>query len=659
MAALPKQPVSVFFGATNQDTSAKGVKLGDLLEAVNTRQVRGGEFSKRDGFTESTQDYGGATVLPDSLTSPDGMQRIIRDRDADTAYTTGSALGSNVSQGAAARIFPDWKTRFPALTTGQNVAPMAKRAGEFLVWLQSPTLFGIGKVNSVASAESGSPDDPLSLVESKTAISAFPAGLDVRSFAVIDHEDFDADHLWIFYVAKATQGYYCPGKVHALKVEHDLTNGAYYQIASYTADSDPKHCLTSISAGMVDTAAGKKLFLCACGVQCVYTGFSGLDAFRVNGAETNQGTSYTVHYFVDHTTGQPDAVGVGGHVFTATTGKQTASGCCLLSVAENFQASDAELFYAFAGTGSVTTGHDNQGIYFLNVNTATLATAASYFHQAVEHTPITPGTESAVVVDSLPPETDFYIAAWSSEKWWYLAQLTGKESTTTVDICFTLNHYYRSTGTPKVDALFRCLNPDCQTAVMIQWDRSAHTFTTAWTARGSWLAHGWLNIQRDALATGSPYVITGYEDPGALQCCYHLREWATGNIVAQFAYGEGARSGGCADRHTQCQGHYSDLNQAMLYGANTYKTDAVHFVVLLGLQSANLSGGVDVARVVLESWDATNNRPPIMQNPSGFRAVAISPGPIPTVVSGWQRLREAGPLLYPSGLSSFWGQGFG
>ena len=57
--SIPKQPISLFFGATDQDTSKKGVKLGNLIEVKNVKQVKGGELTKRDGFTETAQTYAG------------------------------------------------------------------------------------------------------------------------------------------------------------------------------------------------------------------------------------------------------------------------------------------------------------------------------------------------------------------------------------------------------------------------------------------------------------------------------------------------------------------------------------------------------------------------------------------------------------------------
>ena len=71
--------------------------------------------------------------------------------------------------------------------------------------------------------------------------------------------------------------------------------------------------------------------------------------------------------------------------------------------------------------------------------------------------------------------------------------------------------------------------------------------------------------------------------------------------------------------------------------------------LFLALQSGNITGSVDIASVALDK--------PVFQPPTSFGAFELAAGPIPTVVSGWQRLREAGPLVYPSRIRSAYGVG--
>ena len=62
-----------------------------------------------------------------------------------------------------------------------------------------------------------------------------------------------------------------------------------------------------------------------------------------------------------------------------------------------------------------------------------------------------------------------------------------------------------------------------------------------------------------------------------------------------------------------------------------------------------MTGTVDMAAVAITR--------PSYQNPTSERGLAVTPGGIPTISGGWQNNQEAGPLVYPGGLTSFWGSG--
>ena len=130
---LPKQPVSLFFGATNQDTGRKGVKLGDLITAKNVQQLKGGEFTKRDVFHQLAQSYAGGASTPESIISPDGIQVVTRDK-ADNIFARSTAANQNQNQGHADRFVPTVNTCIPALGSGQQSAPQAKQAGNYFIF---------------------------------------------------------------------------------------------------------------------------------------------------------------------------------------------------------------------------------------------------------------------------------------------------------------------------------------------------------------------------------------------------------------------------------------------------------------------------------------------------------------------------------------------
>ena len=630
--AIPKQPVSVFFGATDQDTSKKGVKLGNLITASNVQQIKGGELTKRYGFTETAQTYAGFnSIEPESYVSPDGIQRLVRDRVTDTVFAIGATDAANANQGAAIRYLPKWDIRFPALQSGLQVAPMAKQAGDFMVWLEDSKHFRVARTNR--SAESTKTNDAESLVLESASIPAEADGSTnvlVRSFTICNSSDFDADNLWIFWVGTDFPG--VGWSIKYLKVSKTslsvVVSGESYQRAGGGGNT----WLTSIDCAVVNTAAGKRLFLAAVGTLTHESGYPGFQQYL----GLNMGTTLTTHYFVDPTSGYPLGSPINS---TGYANKQTASGCCILS---GYSQNDAAyVYFAFVGNTYLGAPNDNvhQGIIVRRVSTADPSTTQTYSYEVT--LPAMPAIGSAAT----PP---LWENGQFGEGWKIIGQITGYEDGAYPTLCTTVNWYYRGS-----DQALYPMNPDRQT--VLQLKLTGGSLVPQWEARGSWLAHGWL-MMRDltdypaAADGGAAYVITGYEDKGALQCCYHLRRWADGEIVAQFAYTEGAHSGGCGAQSTQMRDYVTDLNQCM-----NSSVDGAFYVsngcpaVLLGLQSSNVENCVDVSRVLFAVVR------PIFQNPSVFRQVELAPGPIPTVASGWQKLREAGPLLYPSEIEAYVG----
>ena len=97
--------------------------------------------------------------------------------------------------------------------------------------------------------------------------------------------------------------------------------------------------------------------------------------------------------------------------------------------------------------------------------------------------------------------------------------------------------------------------------------------------------------------------------------------------------------------NSQIAGRVADVAQPMLATAGVGSGNQI----LLAMQSANITGSVDIANVTFAK--------PAYQQPAVFGSFALSPGPVPTIVSGWQRLQEAGPLVYPSRLETAFGVG--
>jgi hypothetical protein len=641
--ALPKQPFSLFFGATDQDTSRKLVQLGDLITAQEVRQVKGGEFSKRDGFGQIAQVYNGqASCAPDSVVTPDGVQVLTRDAATDHVFARSITNTLNQDQGHADRFVPYVRTRFPAVGTNEQAAPMAKQAGNYVVRLIDEGHFVVSQLNPATSAAASSPtQDAETIIQETASISvstiSSAASTKIKSFALVDHSFFDASNLWLIWVDWSA-------KVYAYKIPHaNLSTGTFYTVSTFSASSPLYAVLTSVCAGMID---GPHMVVAACGVEYdttaayVSPGNAGGHATGFRTGQTEYANNYaktiSTHMYLANTGSL-----VGSAVaYTGQQGKMTAAACTIASVAGGFQSSNGTWFYAFIGNG--TSG--DWSIVLQKVTSATPATYSTYF-QAF----------SAVVPDTYGLPLDWNANNFARYGWFYNGQLAAKETATGVDVAVTVIPYYVNQTTNP--GTLKAYNPDYLFTQRWAFATSGGTWTGQWTKLGCCVAQGWLRL-RDYASTstsGKDYLLTIWEDKEALQTCYHLREWDTGEILAQLAYGQAAHVGHTATRDLQVQGYYSDVQQPMLYGVNQYND--LPLSILVGMQSVNQNASVDVAVLILQHWDFAKLAKPVWQDPAGVLGFAIAPGPITTIMSGFQRLREAGPLVYPSRLETYRGTG--
>lgn len=635
--ALPKQPISLVFGATDQDTSGKKVQAGDLVIAQNVRQVKGGEFSKRDGFTQVAHSYAGAeTITPDSIVSPDGTQVLTRDAATDHVYARSTSNSYSQDQGHADRFVPHVRTRFPATASGQQVAPMAKQAGNYVVRILDEGHFKIAQLNPTTSAESHSPDEDAETVITESvslSVSTISSAASARvdSFAVVDYATWDANNLWILWVDWS-------GSIYAWKVPHtNLNTGTFYTVYTRAPATTYYPAYTSICAGMVSGS----MAVAACGVLYDTDGHGGEPSigFRLwrstpTANASNRGTSISVHFYLNKTTGLPEVAYTPVNYTDSTVGTMTAAACTILSV-DGFQTSASYWYYAFIGN---VGGYP--AVVVIEVIAATLAI-------------IGPRTRAFVLAapDTYGLPADWSAANYSHYGWFYDGQLAGKETATGIDIAVTMIPYYCPTL-----ATFKAWNPDylfteCYSVT------TGGTWTLKWKKLGACIAAGWIRL-RDYASTatsGKDYLLTTWEDKEALQTCYHLREWETGEILAQLAYGQAAHVGHTGTRDTQVVGYCSDIQHPMLMGVNQYAD--LPLCIPVGLQSANVNGCVDVAMVLLQHYDFLAAAKPIWQNPVEVMGFALAPGPIPTIYNGFQLLREAGPLVYPSRPESYAGAG--
>lgn len=610
--ALPKQVVQFFFGATDQDTSAKGVKTGDVVIAQNIQQLHGGELIKRGGFEQSLESYDGATCEPDSLVSPDGAQTIIHDADTDSAFvatgdteSTGLERSINQSQGASLRLMATTQVRFPASETDTQAAPMCKQAGDYFVFLVDESHIRVARKSTDGSSvvdDSGS----VAVVGPAPEGGGPHASTHIKSFAVVNTDDFDDSYLWVFWVDWSTNAGAQQNRdgVWAVKFSKaDLTTYSFYNVAH--GGEIPNLCLTSISASIVGNGN-----LVVAQVGNIGHGGTWID-FRTACSSVDW---HAQHFYFDKT-GTRSQIGYKTNVCEKEF-NWCASGCCILTQDDVASFVSGSFRYAFWCNSDAYQDH-----WML-----TVATIPEDFSDTGKE-----GSGSYLTVSAIKTDEDLALGHGMA-----LGSVTGYETAAGAMIVAQFRHYL---GTGLVDP-FGAYTCDRLYTMGFNFTGSLMA-TPTWTARGAWLAHGWFEW-----TDGTKCVITGYEDPDALQVPYHLRNAETGQILAQFSYGEGPHAGGTATSTTQVTGHWNDLNQPMIQGDSA---TSPHDNVVLATQSANVTGTTDIVSVTIEK--------PSYQNPASWGNMAIAPGPIPTIVNGWQKVTEAGPLVAPPRFLTCYGTG--
>lgn len=604
--ALSKNLVQFFFGATDQDTSKKGVKQGDLIRGVNIKQLHGGVFIKRGGFAQSAQNYenpaGGAdltSITPDSITSPDGKQVLIRDAVFDASFARSFDIHHNKLQGASLRWQVEWPVRFQALQSGEQQAPMAKQAGDYYVWCPDDQHFMVSRRSSDGETE-------------LARLGPIEVASRVKSFAVVDCSAFDSQAIWIIWIDWSTNvTQQNRDAVLAYRIARDLSGTVSSFVLVPGGETNRIH--TSISAAV--TAAGQ-LTIAVSGVQAANSGpddYTNMIGFRSDLPHpASSVTPFSRIFAVDNT-----GASVGGYdvlqTRSGTFGRVwTSSGICLLT-ALGATLHTGHIYYAYwaSQAGSV----DDAELVLCDLNKGA-------------------GTVTETVIDTITYDHTGH------EVTYFVGSVTGHETAAGVVLAAQARAYFRTgLSGPFTDPSAQYC--DYLYTKGFTWNSSTAAIANIWTARAAWLACGWF-----ALADGTEAFVTGWNDPDALQMPYFLRRLDTGAIIAVFARGEASYPGGTGSANAQIAGHVCDIPQPMLF---TNPTTGSPSRALVALTSASLTGSVDIANLDLFK--------PNYSNPVAIRGLALAPGPIPTLASGWQKVCEAGPVSFPSRLFTAFGVG--
>lgn len=604
--ALAKQVLQFFFGVTDKDAASKAMRAGDLVLAKNMQQLHAGKHIKRGAFVQATQNYDAPTsITAESLTSPDGVQALIRDAATDTSFARGADATHNISKGKADRVMVKWPVRFPALESGEQLCPMAKQAGNYYVWLADESHFMI--------AQRSNDGETLLQKVGPIAVQGSAGGgapsTHVKSFAVVDAASFDSTALWVFWV-DWTSGTANRNSIWAYKFPHsDLAHPVAYEVDT---GADGNKCLTSIAAGVVE---GGRLTVVAVGCE----GKDGASPIAFRSTAVGRVDTIWVANQYQVIDGAPSMIlGQSGAIASQGSRNWTGSGVSLLSVKDVASYSADTFAFTFWGVSDTTA--DTAALWLWQLRNSDLATVSIKKLDAFDH-----GS----------------YACTSQVQMNFIGSTTGYETETGAVVVAQCRLYYtNSTG-----AFLDPDNIDYPDKLFVRaysWAYTGDVVAQLWEKRGAWLAHGWFQTEN-----GINAIVTGWQDPDGIQMPYHLRRMDTGAIVTQFAYGEAAFPGGAAAAESQLSKHVTDIQSPM----NATYPLAVdpEKQILLQTTSAAIDGSTDIVNATI---DRPNFGPPAV-----FRQFALAPGSVPTIVSGWQDVAEAGPLVYPAGVRAYWGEG--
>lgn len=123
-SVIPKQDIEFIFGAVNQARGRRRLRVGEIIEAINTRQVKEDEYRKRPGFDRvvPTPESGSFTASAESLVA-DGKRLLARDAAGVVWARNGSAWQS---RGTVKRMLP---TLFPAKLVPSASKPVIVAVG--------------------------------------------------------------------------------------------------------------------------------------------------------------------------------------------------------------------------------------------------------------------------------------------------------------------------------------------------------------------------------------------------------------------------------------------------------------------------------------------------------------------------------------------------
>lgn len=300
------------FGPVRQETGAKHVQVGNLLEAVNVRQTaKAGVYAKRRGFARTAQTFVGGSLsgAPIDVLPGSRGNSLMRD-SGDQMWARSNSTNQWTLSGTSRRPWPETTTVQSNLYTVPM--PFSCLVGTNL-WV-----FAI-KGNTYE----------FSIVDATTGISISPKYTNTATSIVRGSAAYDGTYVWVFWVDNGANGTIRCHRIAPASPSSAPTATTYYTLPASPTDVSTC-CLQQVQARYLSTMA--KVVVVACG------------------GRNNSGTykKAVVHSILDPATGQASAAaGETPKVqlaYSGATGPYHCGGLCIL---DNQTGAGATWYYTY------------------------------------------------------------------------------------------------------------------------------------------------------------------------------------------------------------------------------------------------------------------------------------------------------------------------
>lgn len=231
------------FSGARQDKEARDLQQGELVEDVNTRQVKvDGGLEKRLGYDKVAIASFNASGAPSSYTGPATHMEhggdVLMWRDSvDAVWVYEEDSGRGVDRGIDPRCFPRWYSPDSAPRVGRTARPVAVLKGGD-IWL-----IAISRLSTNANNVLGY---TISVFDATTRVQKYPTVTITASGAVHIAAAVDgSNNVWVFWTLRSS------GSINVIK-SHKYTlpfPSAVPVEATYkTFGGSPNHQITSIDA---------------------------------------------------------------------------------------------------------------------------------------------------------------------------------------------------------------------------------------------------------------------------------------------------------------------------------------------------------------------------------------------------------------------------